>query len=85
MIFMRDEFLKIISFNNIDNKGKFIINESVFEDNVRSYQGRNEVNSKIMSTLKSENKRKMFFVLNNGITIITQELNYNDSSNLFNI
>lgn len=80
-----DEFLKIISFKNIDNKGKFIINESVFEDNVRSYQGRNEVNSKIMDTLKSENKRKMFFVLNNGITIITQELNYNDSSNLFNI
>ena len=80
-----NEFLKIISFKNSDNEGKFIINESVFEDNVRSYQGKNEVNLKIMDTLKSENKRRMFFVLNNGITIITQELNYNDSSNLFNI
>ena len=62
-----DEFLKIILK---DGSGKYI-DESVFEENVRSFQGikKNPVNSKILKTLIGGGASK-FFVLNNGITMI---------------
>ena len=62
-----DEFLKIILK---DGSGKYI-DESVFEENVRSFQGikKNPVNSKILKTLIGGGASK-FFVLNNGITKI---------------
>lgn len=43
---------------------------SIFEANVRDYQGRVRVNEGIMKTLKDENSDD-FWYLNNGVTIIT--------------
>jgi hypothetical protein len=50
------------------------IRESLFYDNVRPFQGYNDVNSKIRDTLRDPERRKRFAVLNNGITIVTREL-----------
>jgi len=54
-----------------DENGEII--SEIFYDNVRDYQGGNKVNSEIAMTLKSENKN-MFFAMNNGITIISEEI-----------
>ena len=52
------------------------IKQGVFEENVRSFLGEeNDVNSSIQATLKDEAKKQLFSVLNNGITIVTPELN----------
>ncbi|MBU5288299.1 AIPR family protein [Paraclostridium bifermentans] len=45
------------------------IRESIFENNIRHYQGKVDVNNKISSTLTSDNEND-FWWLNNGITII---------------
>ncbi|EFQ66028.1 hypothetical protein PFWH6_0301 [Pseudomonas fluorescens WH6] len=51
------------------------LNHRVFEENIRSYLGdANEVNGKIQATLEDFNKKDLFSVLNNGITIVTPEL-----------
>lgn len=51
------------------------LNHRVFEENVRSFLGAsNDVNSKIKSTLSDEDKKSLFSVLNNGITIVAPEL-----------
>ncbi|QJD94035.1 AIPR family protein [Duganella dendranthematis] len=51
------------------------LKQSVFEENVRSFLGLdNEVNSEIQRTLESAEKRKLFSVLNNGITIVAPSL-----------
>lgn len=43
---------------------------NLFEDNVREYLGvRNGVNKAIKATLTDSDRRKLFFLLNNGITI----------------
>lgn len=55
-----------------DDEGNIISN--VFYDNVRDYQGTNKVNSEIGTTLESENKDS-FSILNNGITIVAEDLN----------
>lgn len=49
------------------------IRSNVFYDNVRDFQGQNRVNSEIASTIKSSNK-DAFSILNNGITIVAEEL-----------
>lgn len=54
-----------------DESGDII--SEIFYDNVRDYQGINKVNSEISNTLKSEN-RNMFFAMNNGVTIISEEI-----------
>lgn len=47
---------------------------SVFEDNVRDFQGAEaDVNSKIRETVRSENRAR-FGVLNNGVTIVVRDL-----------
>lgn len=72
-----DEFLNIIftsekKFNVEDRNNK--LNETIFEENVRSFQGeKNEVNSKILDTLKNGDAQK-FFILNNGITMIAEKV-----------
>ena len=73
-----DEFLKIILK---DGSGKYI-DESVFEENVRSFQGvkKNKVNSKILETLIGGGASK-FFVLNNGITMIADTVTTTDRKN----
>lgn len=57
-----DEFKKLI----ITDSGE--INKSVFYDNVRDYQGENDVNRAIATTL--EESAGIFVLLNNGVTII---------------
>lgn len=50
------------------------INEAIFEDNVRAFQGdKSPVNEKMGATLASGN-RERFAVMNNGITIVVRDL-----------
>lgn len=49
--------------------------QSVFEENVRSFLGeQNDVNLAIQNTLRNAEKKSLFSVLNNGITIVAPEL-----------
>jgi len=61
------EFQKLI----IDEHGNMI--GGLFFDNVRDWQGFNEVNSKIKSTLESTD-RSRFVLMNNGLTIIAKSV-----------
>ncbi len=61
------EFRKLI-VDEFDN-----IRLSIFYDNIRAFQGNNDVNHDIESTLKS-GELDRFSVLNNGITIIAKSL-----------
>lgn len=56
------------------------IKNEVFEENIRAFLGETPVNNKIKSTLENNNKKKMFSVLNNGITIVTPELTLTPNS-----
>ena len=56
----------------VDSNGN--IKNEVFEENIRAYLGENSVNKKIKSTLSHEDKKKLFSVLNNGVTIVTPDL-----------
>ncbi|ODG91514.1 hypothetical protein BED47_07635 [Gottfriedia luciferensis] len=62
------EFLNLIE----DDLGN--INRSVFYDNVRDYQGENDVNESISKTVQSEKSNRLA-VLNNGVTIVAKSLN----------
>jgi len=64
------EFLKIIEDENGNFRGSIL-----FHDNPRDFLGYNEVNSEIKQTLESD-RYKNFPVLNNGLTIVAEELNY---------
>lgn len=46
---------------------------SIFDDNVRDFQGENDVNKKIKDTLSSK-KFDLFSVLNNGVTVVAASL-----------
>lgn len=51
------------------------LRESVFEENVRSFLGSgNDVNTAIEKTLQDGEKKSLFSVLNNGITVVAPEL-----------
>ena len=51
------------------------LRESIFEENVRSFLGNNnDVNNAIQQTLHNPEKRSLFSVLNNGITVVAPEL-----------
>lgn len=51
------------------------LRESVFEENVRSFLGNNnDVNAAIQQTLQNPEKKSLFSVLNNGITVVAPEL-----------
>lgn len=57
------------------------LKSSVFEENIRAYLGSdNEVNASIRETLKQGNKKSLFSVLNNGITIVAPELTLTPNS-----
>lgn len=47
-----------------------LIRKSLFDDNVRDFQGNNNVNSEISKTIQSEPQK--FALLNNGITIVCE-------------
>lgn len=56
-----------------DSEGR--LREAVFEENIRSYLGnKNDVNAAIQATLRNDNKKPLFSVLNNGVTIVAPEL-----------
>ncbi|WP_438712243.1 AIPR family protein [Aquimarina muelleri] len=56
------------------------IKNEVFEENIRAFLGSTPVNQKISETLSNQDKRKLFSVLNNGITIVTPELTLTPNS-----
>lgn len=62
------EYIKLIS----DADGN--LQKSLFEDNVRDYQGLNKVNADIEATLKNATIQAALPILNNGITIIAKKI-----------
>ncbi|HBP5700052.1 TPA: AIPR family protein [Pseudomonas aeruginosa] len=62
------EYIKLIS----DSDGN--LQKSLFEDNVRDYQGANKVNVDIEKTLKDTGIQAALAILNNGITIIAKKI-----------
>lgn len=50
---------------------------SIFYDNVRDWQGNNQVNSGIAKTLANSETRDRFVFMNNGITIIAKKNTHN--------
>lgn len=50
------------------------IRRTLFDENVRDFQGYNDVNRRIRDTLQDTVRRERFAVLNNGVTIVTREL-----------
>lgn len=65
------EFIKILETED------GIIRRSLFNDNVRDYQGDNSVNSEIEDTLA--NSPAEFIVLNNGLTVVCDEFKQNNT------
>ena len=61
-------FVDLVSTNDGD------LNRELFYDNVRDFQGRNPVNSEIDRTLTTAQTRHTFPLLNNGITIVAQDV-----------
>lgn len=59
------EFMKLLSTD------EGVIRKSLFDDNVRDYQGNNSVNEEILRTIDEEPEK--FALLNNGITIVCDE------------
>jgi len=70
-----EAYLGVIPFSEyiklIQDENKTI--HSIFDDNVRDFQGNNLVNKKIKKTLE-ESKFDVFCVLNNGVTIVASAL-----------
>lgn len=72
---IKESYLCIVPFSEfkkliIDDAGD--INLSVFDDNVRAFQGENTVNKAIAESLK-KGDISLFTAMNNGITIIAKE------------
>lgn len=61
-----EEYIKLIQ----DDQGAIY---SIFDDNVRDFQGSNTVNAKIKATLESK-KFDLFCLLNNGVTLVASSL-----------
>jgi len=60
--------------------------QAVFEENVRSFLGgQNDVNAAIQETLRSPDKKSLFSVLNNGITIVAPELTLTPNTKEFHL
>lgn len=62
------EYIKIIQ--NSDGE----IAKQVFYDNVRDFQGMNQVNQDIDKTVKTKTEHSRFAIYNNGITIVAKSL-----------
>lgn len=60
------DFLEILK----DSDGNMLTN--IFEDNVRDFQGYNQVNEEIKQTLHDVSDQDRFGILNNGITIVAK-------------
>lgn len=62
------EFLSLLS-----NENESLL-QAIFYDNVRDWQGLNDVNSGIKSTLESTAEKARFVLMNNGVTIIARKI-----------
>ncbi|KYC36338.1 hypothetical protein WA1_42210 [Scytonema hofmannii PCC 7110] len=62
------------------------IRAGIFDENVRSFLGEdNDVNSKIIKTLKSDDIRDRFAILNNGVTVVSPDVRVqSDSISMYN-
>ena len=63
------EYLKLIS----DDHGN--LNQRLFYDNVRDFQGHNAVNKEIEDTVKDTVRNDRLALLNNGVTIVGRDIN----------
>jgi hypothetical protein len=74
-----DDQLGYIAVSKLNDFYKFlineegIVNENIFESNIRHYQGEVDVNKKIKESLETDFKRD-FWWLNNGVTIIASSV-----------
>jgi hypothetical protein len=73
-----EAFVGVISASNFlslirNNQGE--IDSRVFFDNVRSFQGMNEVNEDILETIRDTGCKNNFPLLNNGVTLISRTIN----------
>lgn len=66
--------VRLSDFNNFitDEDGNIIRN--IFEANVRDYQGKSNVNLDIKSTLETKESKEDFWWLNNGVTILADDV-----------
>lgn len=62
------EYIKLIT----DAEGD--LQKSLFEDNVRDFQGKNKINADISKTLSNPDLQAAMAILNNGITIIAKKV-----------
>ncbi len=62
-----DEFMKLIS----DDSGNML--KGLFYDNVRDFQGDNDVNMEIQKTLEDDSRR-LFVLMNNGVTVVADSI-----------
>ena len=62
------EFVSLLT----DSEGKMLTN--IFEDNVRDFQGYNQVNSEILETIEDNKDQHRFAILNNGITVVAKHI-----------
>lgn len=70
------DFIQNILLNNEAED----IRNNIFDENIRAYLGDDiEVNTNIKESLTNDDKREIFALLNNGITIITPEMAYSAS------
>ncbi|MBX8466920.1 AIPR family protein [Deinococcus sp. RIT780] len=68
-------------YNFIRHNGA--INFSIFDANVRDYEGSNEVNDGIKDTLEDNSRKEDFWWLNNGVSIIADTINYGNKKLYF--
>jgi len=61
------EFLKLIQDDNQTI-------HSIFDDNIRDFQGENEVNKKIKTSIKGKTGKELFCLLNNGVTVVSSQV-----------
>ncbi|CAH7387357.1 AIPR protein [Vibrio chagasii] len=63
-----DQYFEFIT----DDEGTII--RHIFESNVRDYQGRSNVNLDIKETLESDDAKEDFWWLNNGVTVLADDV-----------
>jgi len=70
-IISAEDFINLLKCNDNAN----IINESIFNENVRVYKSKHNVNKAIIESALSD-QNFLFFYLNNGITILCEKADY---------
>ncbi|MCT4190898.1 AIPR family protein [Elizabethkingia anophelis] len=78
-------FVSVLKFSElkkiiITNEGEGFLREKLFVENVRSKIEDSSVNNDILSTLNDDTKRPYFIYLNNGITILCEQVRRHEVS-----